>query len=60
MKILVKIEDVEVSYEEENYKTTATQDKDYMNLCCEKALLLYSEKLKQIKDISEVEDEPQS
>ena len=59
MKIVVKIEDIEVSYEEPKHQTTKTQDKDLLNMCYEKAIQLYFEKLKhsESNNILEQQDE---
>lgn len=57
MKISVKIDDIEISYEEEHYKTTENQDRNYISMCVEKALLLYSQKLEYVTDKSVSEDD---
>lgn len=43
MKIEVKIENIEVTYEENNYKTTKEQDIFFLDNCIQKALKLYEE-----------------
>ena len=50
MKIVVKIEDIEVSYEENNYKTTQEQDVKFLNECVDKAFALYQKKTKEQSD----------
>lgn len=50
MKISVKIADIEVSYEENNQRTTLATDKEMMSCCIQKALKLYLTKTKEEKN----------